>query len=112
MIKKNRLFLLLIILVVLTAALLGGYLVYSKFKKSGDSPSQTINLQQLRGKLTPEVKQCIIDKLGKEEAQKLLEEVKRTKTVSFQTMAVIKLCHGGGPEGPLPAVTAPSRSGL
>lgn len=105
--ENKKLFLLLIILVVLTVALLGGYLVYSKFKKSSSSPAQTINPQQLRKKLTPEIKQCIIDKLGKAEVQKLLEEIKQTKTVSLQTMTMIKLCFGGGPEGPLPAVTAP-----
>lgn len=67
--------------------------------------SKPISISELRGKLTPEIRQCIIDKLGKEEARKLLEEAKQTKTLSSQAQSVLKLCLGGGPAGPMPPVS-------
>lgn len=79
------------------------------------SPSnKPLTISEVRAKLTPEIQQCIIDKLGKAEARKLLEEVQQTKTVSPQTMGLIKPCLpsslGGGPAGPLPPATAPPYS--
>lgn len=111
-------FILVLLLIGILVVLVLGYVIYKRspatiqdlYKKTPPKYFPNLNLEELRGKLTPEVRRCIIDKIGRAEARKLVE-VKQTKTISAQTMAMIRPCLpkslGGGPAGPLPPAATP-----
>lgn len=68
MIKKLGFFAIIVIGIVLFGYLLNIY----------KSPAENLKLQDLRRKVTPEIKQCILQRLGEKEALKLTEMIKST----------------------------------
>jgi len=69
-----------------------GYIIYSHIKEQPAQTSQTINLQELRKIITPEIKQCLLNKLGNSEAKRLVEEAKQSKEIPPEAMSAIRSC--------------------
>jgi len=69
-----------------------GYIIYSHIKKQPAQISQTINLQELRKIITPEIKQCLLNKLGNSKAKRLVEEAKKSKEIPPEAMPAIRSC--------------------
>ena len=85
---SNRKLLLILVgvIVVIIVIALGIYFL-NPFKNLNTSTtslpqSTTVNLKDLKSRLTPQIRQCIVQKLGAAEVKKLLQEVRTTKTIS------------------------------
>jgi len=63
------------------------------------TPSQNgnDNLNRLKiGQITPDTKKCIIEKLGREEAQKFIQQFRESRSIPANYQAAIKSCLNSG----------------
>ena len=84
---NNKLLIILVGGIVVIVAIILGIYFLNPFKNLNTSTtslpqSTTVNLKDLKNKLTPQIRQCIVQKLGAAEVKKLLQEIRTTKTVS------------------------------
>ncbi len=84
--KKSFIFILVPLLIAVLSIV--GYVVYVNRGVFGNYFRRT----QLRQKLTPQARQCILQKLGRAKAQALVESIKQTKVIPPEDLAVIQSC--------------------
>lgn len=89
---------------------ISGFFGHPQIKSNTPTPviNKPLTISEIRSKLTPQIRQCIFNKLGKQEAKGLLEEAKETKEIPKEALPAIQSCL---PEGTTNKVSPPQTNG-
>jgi len=84
-------------ILVLTVVIGIGVMIFLKNKNNSLPSSNQLSLSELKKQLTPQIRSCIVQKLGKNEAKRLLEKAKETKEIPPEALQTIHSCLPSNP---------------
>ncbi len=112
--KSSKGFILLLILFVAGLTAIGIGIHTSISSNTSASNNSILSLQELRNELNPQVKQCILKKLGRTESENLVKEVQQNGGLTPDVWNKIRSCFPNGNNIPLPPgyISIPTGEGL